>query len=268
MVGAFKRKPNASVRDVAKKLHVSKTFVQNTKTRAGLRTFKVQKSPNRDEKQNTVAKSRARKLYDQKLTKPHCCVMDDETYVKADFNQIPGNLYVTAKDKCDVPENLRTQKMSKFAKKFLIWQAICTCGKRSTPFVTTSTMNGQVYLEECLQKRLLPLLKAHDGPTIFWPDLASCHYTKDVLEWYKANDVDFVPKDLNPPNTPELRPIEKYWAIMKEHLLKRPKVVKNVEEMKKAWVNMQKTVDSEVVQNLMAGVKAKVRAFGYKGEIN
>ena len=55
---------------------------------------------------------------------------------------------------------------------------------------------------------------------------------------------------------------------MKEHLLKRPEVAKNEEEMKKAWVNMQKTVDSEVVQNLMAGVKAKVHAFGYKGEIN
>ena len=88
------------------------------------------------------------------------------------------------------------------------------------------------------------LLKAHGGPTIFWPDLASCHYTKDVLEWCKANDVDFVSKDLNPPNTLELRPIEKYWAIMKEHLLKRPKILKNVEEMKKALVNMQKTVDS------------------------
>ena len=46
--------------------------------------------------------------------------MDDETYVKADFNQIPGNLYMTAKGKCDVPEHLRTQKMSKFVKKFLI----------------------------------------------------------------------------------------------------------------------------------------------------
>ena len=67
----------------------------------------------------------------------------------------------------------------------------------------------------------------------------------------------------NPPNTPELRPIEKYWAIMKQHLLKRPKVVKTVEELKKVWVYMQKTVDSQVVQNLMAGVKAKVRAFAY-----
>ena len=55
---------------------------------------------------------------------------------------------------------------------------------------------------------------------------------------HKANDVDFVPKDLNPLNTPELRPIENYWAILKEHLLKRPEVVKNVEEMKKPWVNI------------------------------
>ena len=56
--------------------------------------------------------------------------------------------------------------------------------------------------------------------TIFWPGLALFHYTKDVLERYKANDVDFVQKDLNSPNPLELRSIEKYWAIMKEHLLK------------------------------------------------
>ena len=53
------------------------------------------------------------------------------------------------------------------------------------------------------------------------------------------NDDDFVPKDLNPSNDSELRPIRKYWAIVKEHLVEQPKVLKNVEEMKKAWVNMK-----------------------------
>lgn len=38
--------------------------------------------------------------------------------VSADFKQIPGNLFFTAKDKFSVPEHVRTQKMSKFAKKF------------------------------------------------------------------------------------------------------------------------------------------------------
>lgn len=109
-------------------------------------------------------------------------------------------------------------------------------------------MNGQVYMKECLQKRLLPFLKAHNVPTIFWPDLALCHYSKDVLKWYADNKVNFVPKMFN---TPELRPIEKYWAIMKQHLLKRPKVVKTVEELKKIWVYIQKMVDLQVVQNLI-----------------
>ena len=76
-------------------------------------------------------------------------------------------------------------------------------------------------------------LRLHNGPTLFWPDLASCHYSKDVLEWYKANEVNFVPKDFNPPNAPELRPIEKYWAIMKQALRKHPKEVKSEEDMKK-----------------------------------
>lgn len=240
VVQAFKRNPNSSVRDVAKKLHLSKTFVQDAKKREGLHTYKVQKAPNRDERQNTVGKSRARKLYTQMLTKPHCLVMDDETYVKADFRQLPGLQFFTAHHKFDVPENVRKQKMSKFAKKYMIWQAICSCGKRSTPFVTTGTVNGQVYQKECLQKRLLPLLRSHNGPTIFWPDLASCHYSKDVLEWYKAKEVNFVPKDLNPPNAPELRPIEKYWAIMKQALRKHPKEVKSEEDMKKIWISTQK----------------------------
>ena len=78
-------------------------------------------------------------------------------------------------------------------------------------------------MSECLKKRLLPFLKTHNVPTIFWPDLASCHYSKDALEWYKTNGANFVPKDLYPPNSPELRPIEKYWAIMKHELRKHPK---------------------------------------------
>lgn len=93
VVGAFNRNPNASVRDVAKKLHLSRSFVQKAKTKAGLRTFKVQKAPNRDEKQNKSAKTRARKLYLNMLTKVECCIMDDETYVKADFKQIPATCF-------------------------------------------------------------------------------------------------------------------------------------------------------------------------------
>ena len=45
------------------------------------------------------------------------------------------------------------------------------------------------------------------------------------MEWYAANNVQVMPKDKNPRNTPELRPIEKYWVIVKRNLKKIQKAV-------------------------------------------
>lgn len=47
-------------------------------------------------------------------------------------------------------------------------------------------------------------LKQHDLKPLFWPDLASCHYSKTVQEWNAA----FVPNDMSPPNCPEFRSFE------------------------------------------------------------
>lgn len=77
-----------------------------------------------------------------------------------------------------------------------------------------------VYIEQCLQKQLLPFLRDHTGPVLFWPDLASCHYAKKIIKWYKENDVKLVAKTANPPNCPELRPIENYWALVKQPISK------------------------------------------------
>lgn len=267
VLNQFRRNPNISIRDAAKKAKVSAGFVQKTMKRSGLHSYKVRKAPNRTDKQNTVAKTRARKLYREWLTKPFCIVMDDETYIKADTRQMPGQEHYVATSRLAAPESVRKKKLSKFAKKFLVWQAICGCGKMSQPFITSGTVNGQIYKDECLQKRLLPFLRSHEGPTLFWPDLASCHYARPVIDWYKNNNVVFVPKEYNPPNTPELRPIEKFWAIMKAKLLKSPKVLENELQLKKEWLKVCKQVGPTTAQNLMRGVKVKVRAFGLGEEI-
>jgi transposase len=263
----FKRNPNLSTRDVAAKVDASKWFVQKTIKRAGLSVFKVRKAPNRTDKQNTVGKQRARKLYREWLTKPGCLVMDDETYIKADTKQLPGLEYYIGKSRFEVPERFRKKKLDKFAKKFLLWQAICSCGQYSKPYVTTGTINGQIYREECLQKRLLPFLRSHRGPTLFWPDLASCHYAKQVMEWYEENDVVVVPKEANPPNAPELRPIEKFWAIMKAKVKKSGKMFKTGDDLKKKWEKLCEKEGERLAQGLMSSVKRKVRAYSLGKEI-
>ena len=56
------------------------------------------------------------------------------------------------------------------------------------------------------------------GSTIFWADLVSVHYSRKTRNWLEANNVSYVAKDMNPPNVPELRPIERYWSALKGKL--------------------------------------------------
>lgn len=213
---SLRRNPVVSVRDLAKKLNAAKSTIHDIKTRNGFKTFKMQKKPRRDDKGLKVAKSRARKLYDVLLKQHHgCIVQDDETYVKADFLQIPGNTFYSAKERTKVKEKFRFQRISKFARKFLVWQAICSCGEMSRPYISSGYINSEIYIKECLKKRLLPFLMKHDQKLLFWPDLASCHYSGTVKKWYEENCVFVVPREMNPPNCPELRPVEKFWAVMK-----------------------------------------------------
>jgi transposase len=259
----FTANPKLSSRDVARKVQMSQSYVQKVKSRAGLKSFKAQAAPNRDARQNLSAKQRARKLYDNFLTKFSCVVMDDETYIKADFQQIPGQEFYTATNRKDAPEDCKIKKRSKFPKKFLLWQAICSCGKRSRSFITTGTVNGDIYKKECLQKRLLPFLRSHSTQPLFWPDLASCHYSKAVSEWYTQNGVAVVPKRCNPPNCPELRPVEEYWSIMKGILKKKGGQVKSVAEMQKKWTWACKQYPNSAVQTLMSRIRRKARKMAY-----
>ena len=54
-----------------------------------------------------------------------------------------------------------------------------------------------------------------DEKYVFWPDLASSHYAKMVINWLEEKKIPIVPKAMNPANLPEARTIEDFWAILK-----------------------------------------------------
>ena len=137
--------------------------------------------------------------------------------------------------------------MEKFAPKYLIWQAICSCGPCCPPFVTWQTLTADIYTKEYLKKRLLPFINKSQ---YFWPDLASIHYSKKTIEWYEQNvnfeksmkKVNFVPKLANPANRPEEHPIKSYGLIVKGRLRKNRKQVVSLKDMKKKWVSALKEI--------------------------
>lgn len=74
----------------------SSSYIQKGKKRAGLEHFKAQVIPNRNAQQNISAKSCSQKFFEELLTKFDCVVMDDETYCKSDFAEIPGHDFYTS----------------------------------------------------------------------------------------------------------------------------------------------------------------------------
>lgn len=268
IIRSIKQNPGLSDSDRAKKLNTSRSTVRRTRLKAGFKSYRAIKHPNRSDKQSSVAKKRGRRLYDEVLTKHGGCIlMDDETYVKCDFKQVPGRKFYSSTIRGNVPCKYKYVMHDKYAKKMMIWQAICSCGKKSRGFVTSSTMNSTLYMKECLQKRLLPLIKSHDCQVKFWPDLASCHYSNATMKWYEANQVDVISKIMNPPNCPELRPIEKYWAIVKNKLMKNAGAANDVPTMTRKWNQNAGKVSDGLVQKMMSSIKTKTRKFFRSNEL-
>lgn len=261
VVASLERNPAISNRKLARKVGCAESMVRKIKKHAGLRSYKVQTVPDRNATKNLEAQKRAHKLKTDFFQRKNCCIMDDETYVLCDFSQLPGQEFYSATQRGNVSEEFRTKQKSKFPKKFMVWQAICSCGRRSQSFVTSGTINSEIYMRECLQRRLLPFLRSHGVSTFFWPDLATCHYSKATLKWYEDHGVVFVPKESNPPNCPELRPIERYWALVKKELKLTKKRAKDMKDFRCKWNAAAKKVPETTIEALMAGVPEKIAEF-------
>jgi hypothetical protein len=70
---------------------------------------------------------------------------------------------------------------------------------------------------------------------IFWPDLASCHYAKDAMNWYETNQVDVIPKAMNSTNCSQLRHIGQFRAIVKRKLKKSGRSAIDAKQMLQKW---------------------------------
>ena len=109
---------------------------------AGLRSNEVIKAPNPQEKQNFIAIKRARKLYEEVLTKKNRCIMmDDETYIKVNVKLIPGLNYYVSNIQGNVDDKFKFVYCDKITKKLMIWQVICICGLKGEFFGVPVSIN-------------------------------------------------------------------------------------------------------------------------------
>jgi hypothetical protein len=265
----IERKRSKSTRDLARLCKTSQAMIQRIKARCGFKTYTKQNVAKKTPKQFNEGIDRAKNL-NRLLSgkKNDCLIMDDETYVKLDFSTLPGKQFYNKKSGEILPAHITTYAEEKFPAKRMVWQAICECGLRSQPFVTSGTMDAKIYIAECLQKRLLPFIEKHRVPCIFWPDLAPIHYSRTTLQWFDDNNITFVPKTANPAAVPEDRPIETYWAQCKRELKNEPKGAKDDKEFKYRWGRASSRVTKETIKSMMAKVREKVKLRSRMTKIN
>lgn len=256
----FNNKSGCSQRRAARNIGCSQRYIgMMLKDSAHIKKRKKEKIPKRTLQQKEAARPKCRQI--SETYRGFDFILDDESYFTLSNSSLAGNdIYYTDNIE-NVPENVRYKKQAKFEKKVLVWLAISPRGMSEAFFVPSGlAINQHVYREECLQKRLLKFVRAHhaEGQFVFWPDLASSHYAKSVQVWLDEQNIDFVPKWMNPANLPEVRPIEDFWAYLKRLVYAENYEAKNEEDLIKRIKKCLKNIDLSFVHKLAAGTWTRV----------
>ena len=263
-------KTGVSQRKLALKYDITQPYVSLLLKKKNIRYFKRQNKPKVTEDQKMRQKKRLIKM-SKNMFRPNNgieVVMDDESYFPLSGHNLPGNDGYYTDDKSKVETDVKYRSKEKFPAKVMVWVAISRFG-RSAPFfqIRGGTMDAKTYSKECLNKRLVPFLKKHhsDGQYILRPDGATAHYEKLAINAYNHNNIKYLKRNENPPNVPQLRPIEKFWAHLKRKVYANDWKGKNLSQLKSRIQRKFKDFSPRYFIELMSGCKSMVRKAADNG---
>ncbi|XP_050516839.1 uncharacterized protein LOC126891656 [Diabrotica virgifera virgifera] len=198
--------------------------------------------------------------------------MDDGKYFTLSNSEMKGNDGFYTNDYENVPDEIKFKSKKKFEDKILVWCAISEAGFISQPYIGVvrgEALNANIYIQRCLSK-LLQFVNTHhaNDQIVFWPDLALCHYARITRDWYETNNITFVPKADNPPNLPQARPIEEFWAILSRKVYNNGWEAQNQEQLRRRIYTKIREIDAEVVQRMMQRVRGIIRQIKNNGPLS
>lgn len=254
-----KTRPSTTTVAAAKEVEISKSYLSTIKVHdLGIKARTKKRAPNNNPSQKSRINDNCKKLLQKIRSK--VVIIDDETYVPLDPANVPGRHFFHSSDPSEVKYEDKIRKKDNFFKKHCVWQCISSSGHVSDPVILEGNINQDVYLKNCIKEGLEKFInKFHKNDNVvFWPDLATCHYAKKVTDYMRLKNIDFVPKDANPPNCPQLRPIERFWAICKSRYSKLPEKPDTFRKFKLRWKKISLEVGQKSGKNLMRNLRKKI----------
>lgn len=150
----------------------------------------------------------------------------------------------------------------------LMWIAISSKGISAAHIQPSRSpaVNTAVYVDKCLPKLKQFIDEKHaQDKIIFWPNLGRSHYAKKSLEWLKSEKIEFVPKNDNPPNLPQARPIENLWAILSRKVYENGWEAQSHEQLISRIKSKMNEINVLAVQSMMDNVKSKLHEIEING---
>lgn len=91
---------------------------------------------------------------------------------------------------------------------------------------------------------------------------------KNTLDWLTEQKVPFVPKKDNPPNIPQARPIENFWAALKRMVYDNGWEAQNEHQLIGRIKRKLKEIDVCTFQNLIRNVRSTLRKIEDNGPLS
>lgn len=246
-----------STRNLSRKYGCTQQYVQKIIRKLGFKCYSRQKAPAYQPEQIAKVKSQSRWMHDHYGDK--ILVLDDEKYFTLSG---PQNGHYYMRDNSEVADEVKFKSCEKFEKKVLVYLVASERGI-SEPFFAEGglAVDQHVYTDQCLRRILVPFLQEYhaDNEYVFWPDKASSHYSRKALDFLASNGINIVPKERNPTNLPQCRPIEDLWGQLVTLVYQggwRAKTLKQLRRRVKACV---KKLDLESVHRSFSSIRKSLR---------
>lgn len=257
---AFLNKDNISQNDAAKKFNCSQQYISKTLKRLKITVKKKQRCPDYTPEQILTLKSNCRWMYRNYRGK--ILILDDESYFPLSAPEMPGNDIYYTDGLSETPPSVKYKIKKKFEPKVMLYIAVSEKGI-SEPYFKPSglAINQEVYQTCCLEKILLPFINKHhsNDDFVFWPDKASSHYAKSTLQFLRAKNIPFVPKDRNPTNLPQCRPIEDFFGQLRSVIYRNGWKAENTKQLTRRIKKCLKEIDTTGVQSNCGRIFSKLR---------